>query len=600
MTLVAMVLLTWLTLIALSLLLGAFAGRLARPRVSSLGAARVALWTGLAVLLLTLAITNFFVPLRSAAAVITVAAVATVGIAAWLVVRGIHQIAPLTGTPAAHHRQWWVLVPIAALLGALLVFAHAFAGPVHSYDAGLYHLNAIQYASEYRIIPGLANLHERLGGNVTSFLLAAFLGNGFWGIDAFRLVVGAFIALFCVDLTLRLLDRRQRSGASPGLFVMLLAAALALPFLLGSPEHWVTSPTPDSVSMILAIVAIAYAVDAFWWRSALWSAMAVLVAVLAATVRTQLWVLAALLILVLFLHWWRWPSRDRSPLVIVTAVLSVLLVIVMMIRDVILSGWLLFPASSFPMPVEWRVPDPAASRVWILSWARDPGSSPEETMGNWSWLGGWIARNATDWATAGSVGGLAASVAVFWFARALKTTGGGQLARARVGWRGLTLLLVPVVASVGVWFWTAPDPRFAWGPILAIGVIPLALALASIGPQTGSLRPVAVLVVASLATASIAGPALVRLVSIRGYVADGYENRIVGTGPLAFAAAVNPVESKPVTEFRLDGGQTILTPVEDDRCFLTFPLCRPYPDATLIFRGESTQDGFISGQQINE
>ena len=200
---------------------------------------------------------------------------------------------------------------------------------------------------------------------------------------------------------------------------MMLGALAAFPFLLESPGTWVTSPTPDSISMLLVIVAAAYLVDAFAMRSSVWSVTAAIIAVVSATVRTQLWVFAGVAVIVLAVHGWRArKGREHSRgFVVFGAVLVAALGVVMMVRDVILSGWLLFPASAFPMPVEWKVPDPAASRAWILSWAREPGSSPEEVLDSWTWLWPWVGRSVSDWAIQGGIGFAGAAIVVAWFLR---------------------------------------------------------------------------------------------------------------------------------------------------------------------------------------
>jgi hypothetical protein len=93
-------------------------------------------------------------------------------------------------------------------------------------------------------------------------------------------------------------------------------------------------------------------------------------------------------------------------------------------------------------------------------------------------------------------------------------------------------------------------------------------------------------------TLAIAGPAASTALNTKGYVADGYELREFSVGPLSFVAHINPVESATIVEFALNDGNMIMTPTQDDRCHLTFPACRPYPDPTLQFRGDSVADGF--------
>ena len=50
---------------------------------------------------------------------------------------------------------------------------------VQWYDTGLYHLQAVQWSTHYPAVPGLANLHYRLGYNNSVHLFAAYT-DAFW------------------------------------------------------------------------------------------------------------------------------------------------------------------------------------------------------------------------------------------------------------------------------------------------------------------------------------------------------------------------------------------------------------------------------------
>ena len=578
--------------------------------LSALGRVRIALWSGFAQVILLLIVLNFFSPLQSAATLWLLTILAASSTTAWLARRGWRLADRRKVTTP--RRGSWIAIPIALIGMSVLLIAHAFAGPLDNWDSGLYQVNAIQYSANYQVIPGLANLHERFGTNTTSSLVSALLAATPWGIEAFRLLVGLFVFLFSFDLVLRLLDRTTR-GNSPGLLLMLLAASAFLPFSLANTAAWITGPTPDTISMLLVVIAAAYLLDAFWSRNLVWATVAGLLAVVAATVRTQLWVFAVLVVLVLAIHFWRSENRlrrwtsDRA-FVIFGGLLTLLLGLGMAIRDYLLSGWLLFPATAFPMPVDWRVPDPAASREWIMSWAREPGASPEDVLNSWDWLWRWVGRTASDWSVLFMFGSILASLLIWLFLRndrRLSATQPGvsqpSQGSTRVGVKGLTLLLVPSFAALAVWFFAAPDPRFAWGLLLSVGLIPLALALSLVStrftliPRSG----VVLVLTAGFMSLVVAGPVASQMVLVKGYVSEGFELREYSFGPVTIKANVNPVETPAIAEFQLDDGNVILTPTQDDRCQLTFPACSPYPDPTMQFRGDSVQDGFRSPRTTN-
>jgi hypothetical protein len=190
-------------------------------------------------------------------------------------------------------------------------------------------------------------------------------------------------------------------------------------------------------------------------------------------------------------------------------------------------------------------------------------------------------------------GALSASILLWLLARNTRPLVSTQ-DHGRVGWRGFGLLLRPTVVSLALWFIAAPDPRFAWGLLLALGLIPLALCLSGLSIRVESVRSsgVVLAVTASFMSLAVAGPVFSGLVNIKGYVEESFELREYSFGSISITAHIKPVDSPAMVEFMLDDGNMILTPTQDDRCHLAFPSCRPYPDATMQFRGDSVADGF--------
>ncbi|HEY7821237.1 MAG TPA: hypothetical protein VIG24_00290 [Acidimicrobiia bacterium] len=577
---------TWLLLAVWLLLLGSPAGVLAGRRFGRLTAFRLALWFGLAAALLLLLLVNFIVPLRSSAAVtIAIAAAviaALIAVGLFVFFRARNQ-AP--NPPPQGRFGWWSLILIAFLALSLIAVAHASFGAANQWDAGLYHLNAIQYASEYRVIPGLANVHDRFGVTNSQHLLTALLSNSGWGVDAFRLQVGFFVFLFSTDLTLRVLDTRKTSR-SVGTIVLLLSAFGVIPFLLSNPDELITSPSPDSVTLLITLVGAAYLADGLSARRTELAATGIVIVATAASVRTQMWAFAVIAAVVVFVYFRRGKSGRHRPkaLTLVAGTISAGLLIATQVRDALQSGWLLFPLDLLPLPVDWKAFDPAASRLWIVSWARTPGAAPEEVMDTWSWLGGWVTRALDDGAVRLMLG-LLAVAATLWLIHARRSSPAHQPSR---GATAALALMVPVLVAVALWFLSAPDPRFAWGPIILVGAIPAAVVVMQ---RLGSLAaPVA----AAVAALAIAPAAISSLAAINGASEESEAVVTFFDVPWTVSAALTPVPRPELAVYTLPTGQELITPTSDDRCWTAFPLCRPYPNDALIFRGDSVQDGFAS------
>ncbi|MDR1863585.1 MAG: hypothetical protein LBQ67_06670, partial [Treponema sp.] len=66
------------------------------------------------------------------------------------------------------------------LLGINCLFAYSGIIPHVNYDTDLYHAQTIRWLNEYGTVPGLGNLHSRLGFNSSWHTFAALIDNGFW------------------------------------------------------------------------------------------------------------------------------------------------------------------------------------------------------------------------------------------------------------------------------------------------------------------------------------------------------------------------------------------------------------------------------------
>ncbi len=610
------VLLTWALALAWFCVVGAWAGALARPAVGVLGAVRVSLWIGFGVVTAFVLAAGLIWPLRGSAAVAASIVLTVVAVAIWVLVR--LRRGPVAAAGLVLTRSWWAVVPVLALVVVAVVAAHSVFGPVTNYDTGLYHLNAIQYAQDFPTIHGLANLHTRLGTNVSAFNLAAFGSNTFWGDDAFRLVAGLFVMTGFADVALRVLDGGARTWRRPGTYVLVLALAAAIPLLLHDPGYRIASPSPDTMAMVVTIVAGAYLVDALATREHAWTAVAIVVAALAASTRTQLWVVFAMTAVVLLVSWALARRRHERPdlgsraLVVAGSVLAVATGVLMAVRDVILSGWLLFPASYLPMPVDWRVPKAAAdsTRDWILSWARDTSVGPDKTLASWYWLGSWFTRTLEDnWVRAGLA--LLVVGVIVWAVAAVagRRLGAGQAddqadkadqspTGGVGGWPVLVLALLPTLAGLGAWFFTAPDPRFAWGSLLLLGAIPAGLAfvrLRVLWPTFGDDRPGPAGVIATGLLALVAVPYGVAQARAAGDLTAAIptEIRTYEAGPVTVVAAVAPLARPPIEAYRLGDGNDIGLTQGGDQCWAFTP-CMPYPNDALRFRGPTLADGFTT------
>ena len=146
--------------------------------------------------------------------------------------------------------------PPMVILGTLLVLwlVNRSLNDQDYTDNGLYYLNAIRWISDYRIVPGLANLHDRLGFNNSNFLLHAMLepltGRGYSAH-----IVNGFVAALTVPiilLGLRSVTRPKTNERQIGWFVLVLAMVVSLSVF----DRRVSSAHPDFPAALFISIAV--------------------------------------------------------------------------------------------------------------------------------------------------------------------------------------------------------------------------------------------------------------------------------------------------------------------------------------------------------
>ena len=540
--------------------------------------ARRALWLGLSIFLVAGMFLNLFLPMAS-----PITAFGIFGLAALSLVIGwirIRRDLP-RWKPWQIQTTWLTAVIVVTLVVAQAYLALAALGPLTNYDSGLYHLGAVEYSRLFPAIPGLANVYSPLGYATAEFPLAAALSAGPWGPEGLRLANGLLMAVLALDVALRALQGRR----GPGFFVAAVGLVAAWVPLLALSDYWVTSPSQDTAALILCVAAAAYLAEAVGRRVA-WAAGAATACAAAISVSLIRPTLGAFTVGVILVSGVLAVRRRRPwrPTVVVAsvtvAVMGVAAVIATLTRDIILSGWLLFPLSTFPVPVDWRAPDPTFLRLATLGYHRDPENLWESTEG-WNWVGSWIQRLPQSWETFEFA--LLGLTAVILLITALRWT------NLRV--RGLGITMLPSIMSVAAWFALAPPSmRFGWGPIVTLAAVPIGWSLWRLSRLESKKTAVSAVVGAGVAL-PLVGVVVFSAITRLDY-ASFTDERTWSLG-VSIPYAVTPlpeVESDVVTT---TGGVELLIPSRNEQCWAVFPLCTPTPLPGLTPRGPGISDGFV-------
>ena len=235
-------------------------------------------------------------------------------------------------------------------------------------DTPLYHLQSIMWYEQYPVVPGLGNLHGRLAFNQNVFLLFSLTSlKDLFGQEIFSVNLLVFV-IYSTYILKRLRDIHALQGFTPVWFFYLLLGI----FVFRMPN--LSSPSPDNLSQILSFYIFTRVVDMYLdGKSEAFDQAPVLLLLGFYTFTVKLSAAPMpLLFLVLLLY--RTGPGLMDYLRLVPAVL--LMFIPWIARNVIMSGWLVFPFPSLDLfSFDWKVPleDVQTWKILVTGWARMAG-----------------------------------------------------------------------------------------------------------------------------------------------------------------------------------------------------------------------------------
>ena len=553
-------LVTWALLLGAISALG-FPVGLAFSRSITPQTIRIALWSGLLILVVSATLTNLFLPLKSIGALAVLLGVLVLsGIAVFLILR--KKELTLGGL---HFRGWRTLPPSGwVLVGGLVVVSlwwliGATRAPTN-YDSGLYHIQAIWYTAEFTTIPGLTNLYHSYGFSNSLNSFAGVISNGPLGLDSYRAANGFFFLLLSIEIILRLVSGLKKAV---GTKILIIALPIFVAPMVLMVDYWVTSPTFDTPVAIMTFISFAALADSLT-RSRVCSVdvtLALLPLALAASMRQHYWFLFGFAFLILGCKIWKSKNWGRAGDFAISSIGATVLFSVMIARDYFLSGWVMYPYKTFSFNVGWLAPDPSGLIDSGKQWARSSTPAYQQASEGWWWIRPWLGANLTSWVFLAILGCLTVALVALVVLR--------KVWRPRV----LVLVLVPQVLFLAIWFFLgAPHVRYVWGPLLLMGAAPLAwMWIAwerSIDPRAGLMK----------LALSASGLGLVGVVVIAGTVVLP---RLDVDMP---AIAIEEVPLSPSIN--------LLVPQGTDQCWENYPVCSGLPAQGLAARGNSVADGF--------
>ena len=419
------------------------------------------IWLGLGGLLLLSYITHWFIGL--AAIPVTVA----------LLLIAASTLLQLLPSRVAVVKNLFAIATSHKLLTGLMVFAvlwlaNQTIGYTSNYDSYLYHLSLIDYFADGHLIPGIANLDTRLGFQSSTYNIAALFQGGFWGHQGYRLANGFVLVLLIGESISRFVHLKSRTPRLSD-FVLIFGTPLLLGQVMGSADNWITSPSPDTATAALLLVTFAYSFDAFKSYTLSDYSSALILCAMSLTFRPLAIFISAFVILAFFAAIVRKRVSFLQSLPSIT--LSGFLVLSYLLHNWITSGYFVYPTSLSLGQPSWKVPTDSliGDQLWTESWAKAPGLSPDEVLGNQNWVGPWFASR---------LAGFQPYVAIIGLALILKFV--QPTVSARRQWKPSSSFVYSIAATLisgFYWFIRMPDVRFGWAIFIAISTFPLATEL---------------------------------------------------------------------------------------------------------------------------
>jgi hypothetical protein len=420
-----------------------------------------AFWVGLAIAILFLQVWQLFAPVGMVSlAILVLGAAAGIFLQRRLLLTWIQTSAK----PAA--------AVTAAFGGAfLMLLANQATFARYSYDHGLYHMQMVKWLTTYPLVPGLGNLHHRFAFNNSSFLYAAQLNAGM--LEGLAHQVASTLLIFVlVGCGLTAVYRLIQQGSQARLVNVFYV--LMLPFIL---YYVLTSAFAGySTDVVIFVLQVVLAGEVLDLHSRYDRPIAevknrlllvVLLSALGITVKLSFVVFAGLSVLAALAAWFWTTGREARAdrlMIMSGAGIGLLFIGPWLVRHVLLSGYLLYPATFISFPVKWKIPMAMAEPIagGITAWARELGSG---TIQSERWFANWYSVFPFEMKEA-----VIYAVLIFLAVIALRIF----MRLVPLEWRGAAIVVGISLVSLLYWFWMAPALRFAgalFWLVIVVGLI---------------------------------------------------------------------------------------------------------------------------------
>ncbi len=234
-----------------------------------------------------------------------------------------------------------------------LLMAYGTAHGIMHYDSDLYHAQAIHWIEDYGVLKGLGNLHVRLAYNSSSFALSALYSMSFLTGKSYHVMAGFFalvLAWQCLDL---------KNIVRRGHFVISdFARVMAIYYLFTIFDEMVAPASDYYLSTIIFYIVIHWLdMNVRHEHSYVPYILLSLTGVYAVTIKLSAGPIVLLSIIPIYMLL-RFRNKAKIKSFFVSVGMALCIVIPFFIRNVIISGWLIYPVTFLDFFYsEWKIPE---------------------------------------------------------------------------------------------------------------------------------------------------------------------------------------------------------------------------------------------------
>lgn len=342
-------------------------------------------------------------------------------------------------------------------LGLILIFfaiffVYAIIKPAH-FDTYLYHMSSIQWIEQYRVVPGLANIQERLGFNSSIFVLSAGFSFYSWFGQNMFIINSLCLLLFSIWLLWIAFKKKGTIG---------LFSLFFLYFFINENIKYISSPTSDvlpNIFMGFMLISIVLNTKSLKDKYLLF----IVLPLFAITLKISMAPVILLCFYALYI-------KDKNILSFLKKInlFGLAFVFPWLVRNIILSGYLIYPMDGIDLfSFDWKVPKERVTYVksWIYSWAKDPTNDYNIVLNRSfaEWFPIWWQRTID-------------VNRVIFISAALAPVFGTVYAFFIRKKEKYVILLTILISYMTFLFWLkAPDFRFSFGIIIFLALLPLLL-----------------------------------------------------------------------------------------------------------------------------